>query len=280
LPSVVLLENVSGFVRSGGALDIIVGALQAINDREGTDYRLSVAVLDAVDFGVPQRRQRALIVANRSGGRFNWPLPTHAERPVRAWDAIGHLELGQTPPLVGKWADLLPSIPEGWNYQWHTDRGGGRPLFGYRTRYWSFLLKLAKAEPAWTISAQPGPATGPFHWDNRPLTVREMLRLQTFPAAWKVPAGHREQVRQVGNATPPLLAEVIGRELGQQLFGRTYSGRPAHSIAHTSEVPPPREPTKVPPHYIRLEGSHAAHPGPGLGPKPVTRSVRAPRVVA
>ena len=76
---------------------------------------------------------------------------------------------------------LLPTIPEGQNYLWHTERGGGEPLFGWRRRYWSFLLKLAKDLPSWTIQAQPGPATGPFHWDNRRLSVREMARMQTFP---------------------------------------------------------------------------------------------------
>src|SRR3546814_15139025 len=62
--------------------------------------------------------------------------------------------------IKGKWADLLPSIPEGQNYLWHTERGGGIPLFGWRRRYWNFLLKLAKNKPSWTIQAQPGPATG------------------------------------------------------------------------------------------------------------------------
>ena len=59
---------------------------------------------------------------------------------------------------------LLASIPEGQNYLWHTDRGGGLvgPLFGWRRRYWSFLLKLAKDQPSWTIQAEPGPATGHF----------------------------------------------------------------------------------------------------------------------
>ena len=79
----------------------------------------------------------------------------------------------ELPAARGGWADLLPSIPEGQNYLWHTDRGGGRPLFGYRRRFWSFLLKLSKHRPSWTLSAQPGPSTGPFHWTNRPLAVRE-----------------------------------------------------------------------------------------------------------
>jgi hypothetical protein len=42
------------------------------------------------------------------------------------------------------------------------------PLFRWRRKYWSFLLKLAPDKPSPTIQAQPGPYTGPFHWENRP----------------------------------------------------------------------------------------------------------------
>src|SRR6185312_12245754 len=111
--------------------------------------------------------------------------------------------------LRGKWADLLPSIPPGMNYLWHTDRGGGEPLFGWRRRYWSFLLKLAPDQPSWTIQAQPGPATGPFHWDNRRLTGREMARLQTFPDDIQITGSLADAQRQIGNAVPSLLAEVL-----------------------------------------------------------------------
>ena len=106
-------------------------------------------------------------------------LPAHRT----TWDALADIEPnpGEDLALRGKWGDLLASIPEGNNYLWHTDRGGGKPLFGWRRRYWSFLLKLAKSRPSWTIQAQPGPAIGPFHWANRRLSMRELCRLQTFP---------------------------------------------------------------------------------------------------
>ncbi len=58
------------------------------------------------------------------------------------WDALGDVPERLNEPslrMTGKWADLLPSIPEGENYLWHTPRGGGLPLCGWRTRYWSFL---------------------------------------------------------------------------------------------------------------------------------------------
>jgi DNA (cytosine-5)-methyltransferase 1 len=275
LPRVILIENVSGFVRgSVSALDEIVATMQQINERHGTGYVTEHRIVDAASFGVPQHRLRAIIVVSRDGQPLRWPPPTHDAKPVRAWDAIGALEeTGTTPPAVGKWADLLPSIPEGENYLFHTRLGGGRPLFGYRTRFWSFLLKLAKDQPSWTLPAQPGPATGPFHWDNRPLTVPEMLCLQSFPARWQVEGDYREQVRQVGNATPPRLAEVIARAIAAQFFGLSFrSKRLHHHIARVERVPPAAVPAKVPLKYKALEGDHQDHPGAGLGPKPRTKN--------
>src|SRR5262249_52462771 len=100
-------------------------------------------------YGVPQHRERVFIVASSDGKQFKFPMETHGDlEPYRtAWDALGDLpeRLNDSALKVGgKWAELLPSIPEGENYLWHTARGGGMPLFGWRTRYWSFLLKLAK----------------------------------------------------------------------------------------------------------------------------------------
>jgi DNA (cytosine-5)-methyltransferase 1 len=223
-------------------------------------------MIDSAEVGAPKHRLRAIVILTRTGREFGWPSRTPS---TTAWDAIGLLDQSneEIPAPQGKWADLLPSIPEGENYLWHTDRGGGKPLFGYRTRYWSFLLKLAKNRPSWTVPAHPGPATGPLHWDNRPLSVPELLRLQTFPADWRVEGPRRlDRVRQVGNATPPLLAEALGRCLMEHL-GRPPTDAPlAYSIPRSSEIPPagPVEPVAI--QYRGLIGDHEAHPGPGLGP--------------
>jgi DNA (cytosine-5)-methyltransferase 1 len=270
LPRLILLENVPGFIRgSKTAQRVVKDALRGINRRNGTNYRLQWKILNAADYGVPQRRRRAIMVARRDGKKFEWPQSTHSDRPITAWDAIGALSGENFPRSVGKWARLLPSIPEGKNYQWHTDRGKGRKLFGYRTRYWSFLLKLAKNKPAWTIPAQPGPGTGPFHWDNRRLTVKELLKLQTFPLSWRVRGTYRVQVRQIGNATPPLLAEIIGRAIGRQIFRRRYPSKIKFRVSRKRKVPSQSIPTRVPLMYLTHEGTYPQHPGVGLGPKPV-----------
>ena len=269
LPHAVLIENVPGFVTGGSsALPFLEERLAEVNRRSGTRYKLSHRVLDAAELGVPQHRRRAIVATLRDGEDLAWPATTHLDRPVRAWDALRGVRPKDVPAPSGRFAGLLPSVPEGMNYQYFTERGEGPSLFGYRRRFWSFLLKLAKAEPAWTVPANPGPATGPFHWESRPLAPEEILRLQSFPTSWKLEGSYREQVRQAGNATPPLLAELLGRALARQLFGVDFNGSPTLAIERVASVPPPIPPRPVADEYMSLVGEHAPHPGPGCGPSP------------
>jgi DNA (cytosine-5)-methyltransferase 1 len=292
LPAVMLLENVEGLGYSGKSegVDVLLREIEAINKRAGTHYAPSFKVLCAADYGVPQLRNRFFLVAARDGTEFAFPEPTHGaddaaeaqqlligrREPYRtAWDAIGDDAPDEDEDLAvrGKWAGLLPSIPEGQNYLWHTDHGGGLRLFGWRRRFWCFLLKLAKSLPSWTLQAQPGPATGPFHWKNRRLSARELCRLQTFPEHVSIVGGLGAVQRQLGNAVPSLLAEVLAREIRVQLLGR----RVAHAaptllpIARTP-VPPPEPLVRVPAEYLGLVGDHEAHPGTGKGYRAVTWS--------
>ena len=192
-------------------------------------------------------------------------LPTYRT----AWDALWDLEADDSPELKvrGKWADLLPSIPEGQNYLFHTDRGSGLPLFGWRRRFWNFLLKLAKDQPSWTLTAQPGPATGPFHWKNRRLSARELCRLQTMPDEYHVLGSLSAVQRQVGNAVPSALAEVIGWEMRRRLLGEGHLGAANPSLIpmQRSDIPGPEPVSPVAAKYLHLRGEHEAHPGTGKG---------------
>jgi DNA (cytosine-5)-methyltransferase 1 len=280
-PRTFLMENVEGlgFRGKDEGLQYIRQRLAQINKRKRTRYRCDVEVLNAADFGVPQLRRRLFIVGARDGRNFHFPDRTHAdpgnpsllagETYRTAWDAFHDLSADSNEDLRvrGKWADLLPSVPEGQNYLWHTDRGGGEPLFGWRRRYWSFLLKLAKNLPSWTIQAQPGPATGPFHWSSRRLSVREMSRLQTFPGDIELAGDYADAQRQLGNAVPSLLAEVLAREIRRQLLDRpATSKRPRLALAAAPGPAPRPEPVKpVAAHFLRLRGKHEAHPGTGQG---------------
>jgi DNA (cytosine-5)-methyltransferase 1 len=294
LPKAFLMENVAGLAFRGKdeGIDLIRRIVDAINREKGTHYGVELLVLNAADFGVPQARERAFLIGSRDGKSFGRLCPTH--RPpigpslqedllanqdlppfLTAWDALWDLEVNDDPDLRlrGKWADLLPSIPEGQNYLYHTDRGGGEPLFGWRRRYWNFLLKLAKRQPSWTLTAQPGPATGPFHWKSRRLSARELCRLQTIPDSYQVLGALNAVQRQLGNAVPSALAEVIGLEIRRRLLDE-HDLVPNPSLIPARHTPPP-DPEPVLPvsgKFLDLVGEHSAHPGTGRGNRAVARS--------
>ena len=284
LPRAFLLENVHGLNYNGKeeGFQFILQRIREINTRCGVHYIPSWAVLNVAEYGVPQLRVRFFLVACRNGNRFRFPQSTHipveeAKRTfleamglspyLSAWEAIGDIPEDKTQNLKvgGKWADLLPSVPEGENYLWHTDRKGGMPLFGWRTRYWSFLLKLAKRLPSWTIQAQPGSAIGPFHWDNRKLSWQEMAAIQTFPKTFLINSPRTEIQRQIGNAVPSLMSEILAREIASQVFDRSFDTPLTLSIPPRECIPDAQPVCKVPEKFMSLVGEHTAHPGTGLG---------------
>lgn len=277
LPKVILLENVKGLAFEGKdeGLKLLTSGLEKINKRKSVSYKPHVLHINAAEYGVPQLRERIFVVAHRDGKPFELPGPTHGPRSapgslfLTTWDAIGDLDIDIWPValnVTGAWARLLPTIPEGRNYLWHTRKGGGMPLFGWRTRYWSFLLKLAKNRPAWTIPAHPGPATGPFHWKSRKLSIRELCRLQTFPDDYEISGSYREAQRQTGNAVPPALGEFLGLEIRRQFFGESVT-RTLELIPKPRKSCPPAEKRRpVPIQYHDRAAKHADHPGTGKGP--------------
>lgn len=280
LPKTFLLENVPGlaYQKKSEGLDLIARTIRRINRDCGTSYTMTVAKLNAADYGVPQTRERVFVIGARDGREYSFPTPTHmpsnggrlplGQKPyATAWDAIGDLQDDDSPDLRvrGKWAELLPSIPEGENYLWHTERGGGLPLFGWRRRYWSFLLKLGKTLPSWTIQAQPGPAIGPFHWKSRRLSARELCRLQTVPDGYTVLGNVASVQRQLGNAVPSALAEALAREMRRQLLGDEVGFESQLIPAPRHPIPDPEPVRVVPFKYRHLIGNHEAHPGTGQG---------------
>lgn len=282
-PRTFLLENVHGlaYQDKDEGLRLILDTVAQINREIGTSYAPTWKVIRCADYGVPQIRERVFIIGSRDGREFRFPEPTHgnaedkgrdlfgSERePHRtAWDALGDLPEPNDPVLQvgGRWGDLLPTVPEGHNYLWHTNRGGGEPLFGWRTRYWSFLLKLSKRLPSWTVQAQPGSAIGPFHWKSRKLSFRELCRLQTFPDNLRIDCGRTEMQRMLGNAVPSLIAEILAREVRRQLLDVPLSGGLHLLPPRRDSVPPPEPLRRLPDQYRHLIGDHPAHPGEGRG---------------
>lgn len=224
-PRAFLLENVKGltYKTHSEALETIMARAKVLG------YHVAYATLNAADFGVPQIRERCFVVGLRdTSPRF--PHPTHSGKTelgvapwVTAGDVLNDIDTDDAACDKGHFAGgqynhLLKEVPPGSNYLHFTaERGHPRPIFKWRSRYWSFLLKLSPEMPAWTIQARRSNNMGPFHWRNRILRIEEIKRLQTFPDNFQLVGTIEQQWRQIGNAVPPLLAKQMGIAIREQL---------------------------------------------------------------
>lgn len=203
-----------------------------LREADDAGYRVTWRVLNAADHGVPQARPRLFILGARRGERLpELPAPTHHGQWERrattdaVEGALPHVSSGEALAGVvsepereevvrGQWGHLLPEVPPGDNYLHFTERRSHPdPQFEWRSRYWSFLLKLDPERPAPTIQAQPGPNVGPFHWESRRLRVPELKRLFTFPDEYQFVGTRRSVQAQLGNSVPPLLARRVAEVL-------------------------------------------------------------------
>lgn len=222
-PAAYLLENVFGlaYKTSRPILEALIKSLQdaGYTVTPGIDDPIK-GVLNAVDYEVPQIRERLFVIGAKNGVKLSFPQP--CKTILTAGAAIGDLDdntISEDEKVGGKWGHLLPEVPAGDNYLYFTEkRGHPHPLFEWRSRYWSFLLKLSPGKPSWTIQGQPGPYVGPFHWRNRRLRIAEIKRLQTFPDDYLIFGDRRIAHIQLGNAVPCRLAEIIGLSVKEQLI--------------------------------------------------------------
>ncbi len=238
-PKAFVLENVQGLTY-GTHKDQLQRVLTQLT---AAGYKPQYKVLMAADFGDPQLRRRVFIVGRRDGLDFRFPEPTHSgwsehtrfidptKTPyATAGEAIGSLPKespGEGEIAEGTFADLLAEVPPGQNYLWHTERYGGRNVFRWRSRYWTFLLRLDPERPSTTLQAQPGPWVGPFHWENvanaaglpraRRLRTSELLALMSLPPDFVVIGDKNAIRRQLGNAVPLKLGRAVLSALAEQL---------------------------------------------------------------
>jgi len=193
----------------------------------GAGYKLFWRILDAADYGVPQHRERLIIVGIRDEGHFYFPKPSHGpdssdHRPYyTAGQAVNGLDTSKCEKGInGRHGHLLDEIPPGLNYSYYTDRmGHPKPIFGWRSKFSDYLYKADPYTPVRTIKAQGGQYTGPFSWENRQFTVEEIKRLQTFPDNYVLMGGRQIAVHQLGNSVPPQIGRVLAASILNQVFG-------------------------------------------------------------
>lgn len=231
-PRAFLLENVYALTYNNRASR--PAFLRLMKEVDEAGYQFVHGVLNAADYGVPQARPRLFMIGTRKGATLpELPQPTHSgqweRRNYRPWTGRPHVTAGEaladlvcdpepSEILRGQYAHLLAEIPPGSNYLHYTaERGHPDPRFEWRSRYWSFLLKLDPERPSPTIQAQPGPNVGPFHWENRRLRIGEVKRLFTYPDDFDIVGSRSSAQAQLGNSVPPLLASKVLAALAEAL---------------------------------------------------------------
>ena len=196
-------------------------------------YRYEIVRANAQDYGVSQKRRRLFIIGTKGEFKSNAPKKTHCELSecentgLLPYVNVGEVIQGYDGPeffepeevmVNGTYYSDLCEVPPGMNYKaltaWY---GYPNPKFVAEKRYWSFLLKLSPNMPSWTITAQPGPWVGPFHWDNRRLRVPEIAAIQSFPKGYKFYGSRRSIQKQIGNAVPSLMGKAMIEFLKESL---------------------------------------------------------------
>lgn len=223
-PKGFLFENVYGLLgaEKGESIKKIVKAFKEIG------YNISYRILDAADYGVPQHRERVIIVGSRDK-TFKFPKPTHGPDSLNdvthysALDAVQNLQCidnEKFPSINGRFGHLLKEVPPGLNYSFFTERmGHPNPIFAWRSKFSDFLYKADPNKPVRTLKASGGQYTGPFHWDNRHFTINELKRLQTFPDDYQILGNRAIASKQIGNSVPPQFARMLALSVLDQFFG-------------------------------------------------------------
>lgn len=200
-PKFFIAENVKGILSLGKGQAI----RQIITDFEEAGYVTSVNLVNMADYGVPQTRQRVIIIGQRvdlgKTLKFKFPQPTHAKKgELPQWvsikKAIDHF------PDPDKDNDVLNHI-----------------YSAYKVEYRNFTAhrKTDPNKPSPTILARGNGKGGvcaiPHYNGKRRLTIRESATVQTFPEDFKFIGSMTSCYRQIGNAVPVLFAQKLGNEL-------------------------------------------------------------------
>ncbi len=196
---------------------------QILRDIGSLHYDVIFGVLDAAEYGAPQRRLRFVMIGSREGPRAELPAPEFGAdgsplppfRTVRG--AIADIENGpgahsSYTPRVRKYFEM---VPEGGNWRClpgaiqHEALGNGYAAGGGKT---GFYRRLAWDRPSPTITGRANRKGSALCHpsQHRPLSVRECARLQGFPDDWEFSGSMNAQYLQVGNAVPLALGKAVG----------------------------------------------------------------------
>ncbi len=239
-PRFFVMENVKGIISSplkhvpieerdesdpeqqlGTVLDVI------LNEFNKLKYKTVYGVLDAVNYGVPQFRERFVLIGSRDNEEIFLPVPTHFavhQNEKYKWQSLSSAikDLENAPGVCESFSQerlkYLRLVPEGGNWRSLPEEmieeamGGAYRSGGGKV---GFYRRLSYSEPCPTLVTSPvQKATMMCHpVKDRPLSIKEYARIQQFPEEWVFTGTVASQYRQIGNAVPVGLAEQIGKAI-------------------------------------------------------------------
>lgn len=228
-PQFVVLENVRGLATARGRFGHPGGALrEMITTFEKLGYFTSVGILNAADFGVPQRRQRLIIIMSYGATPPEMPAATHAGTTGRSgsengpssllpWNPLGQFLADRVAPPLSEWtrpsaelARQLRGIPNGRGL-----RSAGTVESTRPGGHWGYRQGAFIADPSLPARTITGSCSQ--DWIRLPdgslrrLTLRECAALQGFPEEWVFCGSQKSQFQQVGNALPPAVGSAIAK---------------------------------------------------------------------
>ena len=232
--------------------------------RDGLGYQVAYGLVNAADYGVPQRRQRVIFIGSRDhelGECGRTPQmaelvpPTHAKTPTHGlagWRTLGDAleELGEAEPEGSRYsparAAVLARVPPGRNWRYIRDNfgedylrsvmGGAYSSSGGKVGFWR---RLSFDEPCPTLPASPAQkATSLCHpVETRPLRVREYACVQQFPRDYAFAGPTSAKYVQIGNAVPAGLAEAVGAAVARLSGGGGLLEAPGAPTLGTAAQP-------------------------------------------
>ncbi|MFP5041641.1 DNA cytosine methyltransferase [Parasediminibacterium sp. JCM 36343] len=226
-PIIFVGENVRGLAShdEGKTLRHMLSVL------EGIGYEVSVQLLNSLDYNVPQKRERLIIVGTRKDAALKYEYPKPCGQAYCLNDALrkGELFDADVPISTGtnysqrkkEILDFMPPKGRWKDLPLHAQKSlMGKDLYigGGKT---GMARRIGWDEPCPTLLCSPiQNRMERCHPDEtRPFTVREYARIQTFPDAWEFEGGMVQQYKQIGNAVPVNFAKEIGYSLVRLLKG-------------------------------------------------------------
>lgn len=244
-PKMFVFENVSGLLsmQDGQLIEVIKGKFRELG------YDVKCKLLDAANYGVPQFRERVILVGTKGENTFHYPKPTHGKPGnsegllpyVTLEDALSdmphlssgeecdsyltppnnkyqeylrrnsnHLEENEAPKNGEHLIKLMKALPDGGSKEDLPEEL--RPKSGFGNTY----AKMWWKKPAPTVTrnfACPSSSRCIHPIDSRAMTTREGARLQSFPDDYKFYGSRSTKNLEIGNAVPPLLSKAISVEV-------------------------------------------------------------------